>query len=101
MIFDVSEYSQFNFFSGSLEVKELRREKQDLVATITKVTGEKHTVEAENEKIKVRLSELEGKSKQWDNIYVENNKLKTKQTELEKRIQVGSRPTLESNYNYY
>nr|KAG5714870.1 hypothetical protein BaRGS_000358 [Batillaria attramentaria] len=74
-------------YGGSHELKELRREKQELVGMVAKVTAEKQDVDAENERLKARLQEVEGKSKQWDNIYVENNKLKTKQAELEKKIQ--------------
>ncbi|MCK5919769.1 MAG: hypothetical protein KAG66_02435 [Methylococcales bacterium] len=76
-----------DFVLGSLEAKELRREKQDLVATVTKLTGEKEQVGSENDRLKSKLSEMDSKSKQWDSLYVENNKLKTKQAELERRIQ--------------
>ena len=73
--------------TGSLEIKELRREKQDLVTMVARTTGEKQDAETENERLKSKLSEMDSKSKQWDTIYVENNKLKTKQAELEKRLQ--------------
>ena len=65
----------------------MRREKQDLVAVVSRLTGEKQQADVENERLKSRLSEMDSKSKQWDALYVENNKLKTKQAELEKRIQ--------------
>lgn len=68
-------------------MKELRREKQDLVAMVAKLTGEKQQVEFDNDRLKSKLSEIDSKTKQWDALYVENNKLKTKQAELEKRIQ--------------
>ncbi|KAL8624240.1 hypothetical protein ACOMHN_027546 [Nucella lapillus] len=73
-------------YGGSLELKELRREKQELVTLMARTTGEKQEMDVENERLRSKLAEADSKTRQWDALYVDNNKLKTKQAELERKI---------------